>query len=356
MELQVGSEFCGYKIIRELGKGGFGSVFYAEKIGASPENRDFRAAIKILHSIHAGDSKVVHRFHREAKLAKKLDHPNVIRIIENGTVEDLNYILMEFAEGKTLLDAARESMETPPESLCRDKTVSLDAETGKTLEEEATVTLSAKDLDLGETITVNTALPQTPAYETILSMMKQCGEVLAMANSLGLIHRDIKPENIMIQFDPQGQVRTKILDFGLAKNFLDQSIQLSVEGQALGTPAYMSPEQFKGETVDIRSDLYSLGCTFYTFVSRRKPFPGPTLKELMKQILEEMPERADQANPLVHRNVATMLEKLMQKEPSRRYQKPEDLIKDIDLCLKNKDVILSSKESKFSVIKRFFGK
>ncbi|OVE71539.1 hypothetical protein BVX93_02315, partial [bacterium B13(2017)] len=103
MEIQVGQQFLNYKIEREIGKGGFGSVFFGRKIQANPDDEDKIVAIKVLHKAHADDERLRLRFHREARLARKLSHPNVVKIFDNGIKDDVNYIVMEFARGKTML-------------------------------------------------------------------------------------------------------------------------------------------------------------------------------------------------------------------------------------------------------------
>ncbi|MBN2144134.1 MAG: serine/threonine protein kinase [Candidatus Aureabacteria bacterium] len=323
MEIKPGSIFLDYEVLEEIGRGGFGAVFKGKKIHSEPP---FFVAIKVLHQIHAGHEKNVRRFHREARLARKLSHPNVVAILDDGVIEDIHYIIMEFAEGKNLLLWMIEGdSET---SVYESNTLSM------TRSDLAEPSASNQDIQDAQTVVLDKAfVPGTfPAgsAETAIPLMKQCADVLKSAEEAGLVHRDIKPENILVRKSQDGTLQVKILDFGLAKNFVDESVQLSSAGQAIGTPAYMSPEQFKGDSLDIRSDLYSLGATFYTFVTGQKPFKGPGLREFMHQVIMENPMPASQANPSVSENFSRILLRLMHKDPSKRYQHPNELLQDLN--------------------------
>ena len=327
MELKPGADFNGYHLIRLLGKGGFGSVYEAVKKD-SDGKVDQRAALKVLHPAHAKDEKVVHRFHREARLAQKLNHPHTVKIMDSGTHEDNHFILMEYVEGKTLLDFMK-----PPDprlhSFTEESTQILTVvQDDKTLSVEELPTLKIEVKASGDRTLAFRHSP-VPSKEFTLKLIRQCAEALEAASRAGLVHRDIKPENILVQ-DLNGEPHVKILDFGLAKNLIDQSIQLSMDGQAMGTPAYMSPEQWKGEALDTRADLYSLGASFYTFVTGEKAFPSTSMKDLMRQILVEKTQRADEAAPSVDKDIADLLEKMMMKDPRDRFQTSADLIKAID--------------------------
>lgn len=327
MELQPGSNFKGYHLIRLLGRGGFGSVYEAVK--REGDGKVFqRVALKILHPTHTQDEKVVHRFHREARLAQKLNHPHAVKIVDSGTHDDIHFIFMEYVEGKTLLDFMKPPLSESP-SYSEEATQKLTAiKDGKTFSVEELPTLQIQ-VPLSEDRTLAFKHSSVPSKELTLKLIRQCAEALNAAFKAGLVHRDIKPENILVQ-DLNGEPSVKILDFGLAKNLIDQSMQLSMDGQAMGTPAYMSPEQWKGETLDTRADIYSLGASFYTFVTGEKAFPSTSMKDLMRQILIEKNQRADEVCLSVDKNIADLLEKMMMKDPKDRFQTPEDLIQAID--------------------------
>jgi serine/threonine protein kinase len=365
LEIGIGQEFLGYRILHELGQGGFGAVYRARRIQpGSGGGEDDYVAIKVLHPVHSEDPVIRHRFHREARLAKKLSHPNVVRIFDHGEKDGVHYIVMEFARGLTLLQFMQEgtleedNFEIPGEDeeaatvFLEGTCFSQDSPRGALSEDDSTVSLAAAapgdpDVtvapgDLDATVAPGdldaTVAPSAGARDMVLSpespdvvypVLEQCAAVLQAANQVGLIHRDIKPENILVRRGRNRRISVKILDFGLAKNFVDQSMEISVEGQAIGTPAYMSPEQFRGAELDIRSDLYSLGATFYTFLTGKRPFEGPSVKEFMHQILHETPEPVDRVNKKVDRGLAAVIEKLMRKDPGARYQEPVELIEDI---------------------------
>ncbi len=330
MELKPGDEFKGYHLIRLLGKGGFGAVYEVVK-NVSDGKPPQRAALKVLHPAHAKDEKTVHRFHREARLAQKLDHPHTVKILDSGTYEDVHFILMEYVEGKILLDFTEAPAPPLPSSAEESTQILTPVKDDKTLslEELPTLKIGVKAF---EDKTLAFRHPPVPSKELTLKLIRQCAEALDAASRAGLVHRDIKPENILVQ-DLNGEPHVKILDFGLAKNLVDQSMQLSMDGQAMGTPAYMSPEQWKGEAIDTRADLYSLGASFYTFVTGEKAFPSTSMKDLMRQILVEKTLRADEVRPSVDKNLADLLEKMMMKDPRDRFQSPADLIKAIDVMV-----------------------
>jgi serine/threonine protein kinase len=339
-DLKPGDTFLNYRLVKELGRGGFGSVLRGVKMGTSGINPEDHVAIKILHPAHANQEKLVHRFHREAKLAKKMSHPHVVRIFDDGVADGIHYIVMELAEGKTLLQYLMEGdLETPPFVMPEFSAGSADMENSATITVESPIKLDQTltfqgDATIALPATVKSKpkepyIPQGAPVDLAVSVLKQCASVLQSAQTLGLLHRDLKPENILIRKDKRGQVQSKILDFGLAKNLVDESLLLSVEGQAVGTPAYMSPEQFRGETLDIRSDLYSLGATFYTFVTLTKPFPGPAVKDFMEQILNQKEKPAHEINRAVDTRFSCILDRLMQKNPALRHQTPDELIEDL---------------------------
>jgi len=156
---------------------------------------------------------------------------------------------------------------------------------------------------------------------------RQIAETLGAAHKAGLTHRDIKPDNIMITPDD----RVKILDFGLVKDEASLSTILTQTGRSLGTPAYMSPEQFKGvKDIDSRSDLYSLGVVLYEMTTGTPPFQGPSSHAFSRQHIEEIPERAFRKNPDIPRNLSLVIDRLLAKLPKDRYHNAEELISDLD--------------------------
>jgi len=348
----IGSVFKGYSIIKELGKGGFGAVYYGRKIDGNPSDDNFHVAIKILLSLHCKDEVMVKRFHREAKLAKRLSHPNVVAILDHGEENNIHYIIMEYAVGKTMLQYLRDM------TLPNADEIKIELSSS----EENTISLMAVDQesedkkvqeDITQTINFKADTEINTPLHLAIPLMKQCAAVLQAAYELGMIHRDLKPENILLRKDKRGKVQVKILDFGLAKNFVDESMQLSIDGQIFGTPSYMSPEQYRGKKLDIRSDLYSLGASFYTFITNEKPFKGPKIKDYMKQILELPHKSACEVNQKVPKSLSAIIDKLLEKERDKRYAVPEELMEDLNRSLRG-DALLNAENKAGHYAKAIF--
>ena len=231
-----------YHILSLLGSGGMGEVFLAEDTSL-----DRRVALKILPQRFMQDDQRLHRFVREAKAASALNHPNILTIYEVGEEGGAHFIAAEFVTGVTL----RQRLANGP-------------------------------------------LPTGDAVDIVT----QCLAALEAAHAAGIVHRDIKPENIMVR--PDGLV--KILDFGLARTagYEDKSSaappasdpRVTTPGAIIGTPRYMSPEQARGQAVDGRTDLFSLGAVFYEMLTGRPPFPGATSGEAIDQLLQSEPPPA----------------------------------------------------------------
>ncbi|MHC4661616.1 MAG: serine/threonine protein kinase [Planctomycetota bacterium] len=255
----------GYTLEKIIGKGGMGVVLKAKQ-----HSLDKFVAIKILAPKFADDAEYVKRFIREARTAAKLNHPNIMQVLDTGNVEKHYYIVMEYIEGVSLAKILKEK--------------------GKLDEKEA------------------------------LGIAAKVAEALGAAQKEGLVHRDIKPENIMIT--DAGHV--KLCDMGLAKSTKGDA-GLTQEGSFVGTPYYIAPEQAKGESVDIRSDIYALGMTVYHMLTGNRPFEGDTIKVLASQIdLDKRPRDIRLVEPSVSPATATVVKKAISKRRSYRYQTPED--------------------------------
>ncbi len=263
--LSPGQRLGAYELIEQIGAGGMGEVWRA----LDPPLRR-QVAIKVLSSQYSRDPDRLRRFEQEAQAAGMLNHPNVLAIYAVGEQERSPYLVTELLEGETL----RHRLERGP-------------------------------------------IPEAKAIE----YGDQIVQGLAAAHAKGIVHRDLKPENIFITTD--GHV--KILDFGLAK--LAQSgpeyqVQTqTASGIALGTPAYMSPEQVRGQAADHRSDIFAVGTVLYEMLSGRRPFVGETSVETMNAILKQDPAPIFRVSPQLEQIVRHCLE----KEPSDRYQSARDL-------------------------------
>ncbi len=267
----------GYELIKNLGQGGMGSVLLARQV-----SMDRLVALKVLRPVLAGDRDFVTRFVREARLAGRLDHPNVVRAIDVGEADGRYYMAMEYVEGRTVQEMMDEAG----------------------------------------------SLPERQALEIGL----QTARALECAHRHGIIHRDIKPANILI--DKRGVA--KLADLGLAKQVGGET-RLTQTGVTMGSPDYISPEQAgAGGDVDIRGDIYSLGVSLFHMVTGRPPFDGPSAIAIMtKHVTERVPWPLD-VRPELSEGCARLIARMTAREPESRYQTPAELIADIEQVLAGK--------------------
>ncbi len=261
----------GFEIIEQVGRGGMGVVYRARQL-----SMDRDVAIKILYPRLAADRKFVESFLKEAHAVAQLNHPNIITGIDAGEERGYIYLAMEYVDGPTLRQILK-----------RD---------GK--------------------------IPEGQAIDIAL----QVAEALEYARKQNFIHRDIKPDNIML--GKSGVV--KVCDLGLAKRG-EQDI-LAEEGEAVGTPHYLSPEQATGRSdIDTRSDIYSLGATLYHAVTGTTPFTGRDAREIMSKHVNAPLEPPREREPGISEGLEAIILKMMAKDPSERYSTPADLIRDLQL-------------------------
>jgi len=263
MQNLIGKQFGQYQIISQIGQGGMGSVYQARDTRLARE-----VAIKILPPDLARDGEFVQRFIREANTAAGLDHPNIIAIHNVGTQDNLHYIVMRLAQGETLNELIRQSGAL---SLAR-----------------------------------------------ALKIVEQLADALNYAHQRQIIHRDIKPANIMVGDND----RVTLMDFGIAKPI---SSKLTRAGTMIGTPEYMSPEQFTGALVDSRADLYALGIVAYEMLTGCLPFSGDTPLTVSHKQVNEPPPSLRQYNPQIPIEVEQVIMRCLAKRPQERYQSANEL-------------------------------
>ncbi len=267
-EPRIGS----YKLLHSLGSGGMSSVFKAVHIESGLE-----VALKVLPRTLAKNSTLLQRFLREAKSAESLEHPHIVSIFDRGVDNGRHYLVLEFVEGGDLHDRVRNQGPLP----------------------------------IGEAVNV----------------IRTVSEGLQFASSRGLIHRDIKPANLLMT--PTGEV--KIIDLGLALQADEDDERVTREGTTVGTVDFMSPEQARdSRATNERSDIYSLGCTFYYLLTGAPPFPGGDVADkLSRHCLQAPPDvrllRSEVSTPL-----ALLIRKMMAKRPENRFKDYQELIDELD--------------------------
>jgi eukaryotic-like serine/threonine-protein kinase len=280
LEFKSGQTLAHYKLLSPLGEGGMGKVYLAEDTKLHR-----KVALKFLTRSFTKDQERLHRFEQEARAASALNHPNILTIHEIGEVEGHRFISTEFIEGQTLRERLRSSLE----------------------------------------------------LDDALDIAIQVASALVAAHRDNIVHRDIKPENIMIRrYD--GLV--KVLDFGLAKmsvprgvanGSIDREAETLIRantapGVVMGTVAYMSPEQARGDTVDERTDIWSLGVVLYEMIAGCSPFAAGTSNEVISAILsKEKPSPLVRYSRLVPERLEEIVEKALTKNRDERYQTSKDL-------------------------------
>ena len=275
----IGTTLSQYRILEKLGEGGMGEVYLAEDTSLKR-----KVALKVLPAEMAADPERLARFKREAESVAALNHPNIVTIHSVEEVDGTHFLTMEWVDGQTL----------------------------------------------GQLMSRG-AMP----LEKVFELGVPIADALASAHEEGITHRDLKPANVMVN----DKGRVKVLDFGLAKLALEggeegsdeQPTQaLTQEGLAVGTVPYMSPEQVRGEGVDHRTDIFSLGVLLYEMASGQRPFGGKSSADLVSAILRDRPPSVTEIRAELPHHLGRVLQRCMEKDPEKRFQTAKDVKNELE--------------------------
>ncbi|WP_300262952.1 Stk1 family PASTA domain-containing Ser/Thr kinase, partial [Clostridium sp.] len=274
-----------YELLQCVGEGGMSFVYKAR---CRKLNRF--VAVKILKDEFKNNEEIVRRFKKEATAIANLSNPNVVNVLDVGTQDDINYIVMEYVEGKTLKDIIKEK--------------------------------------------------GALSYEVAISIGIKVAKALECAHKNGIIHRDVKPQNILVT--EEGVV--KVTDFGIAKSM--DSSTIAHTNSVMGSAHYFSPEQAKGTYTDYRTDLYSLGIVLYEMVTGVVPFNGDSPVTVAVKHIQEKAIPPKNINQNIPNSLNDLIMKAMEKDPVNRYQTAKEIIGDLEKIKKDPNIIISSKSSK----------
>jgi len=275
-----------YEILSELGAGGMGTVYKVHDKAI-----DKIIAVKLLRNDLASDKKILKRFHQEAVANKDLTHPNLVATYDDGaTNSGVPYLTMDYIEGKDLATILRE------------------------------------EIYISE--------------QRALDIFSQTCEALTHAHAKNIVHRDVKPSNIIVSATEAGNDLVKVVDFGIAKILPSADLAeqaLTSTGEVFGSPLYMSPEQGQGESMDMRSDIYSLGCVMYEALTGHVPFQGVNpVKTILKHLQQPPPAFPSDAN--ISKPLQDVIMRCLEKDPQCRYQSAADLQRDLEAIRSHKPI------------------
>jgi len=263
----LGTTLGSFRLVRKLGKGGMGTVYLGEQtlIGS-------KVAVKVLHGDLAADPAAVARFHAEARAVNMIGHENIVSIFDMGVAQETHYFVMEYLEGQPL-----------------------------------------------------TNILQGPVDPKVaIPILTQVCDALSAAHHCNVVHRDLKPDNIFLVRRGKDERFVKVLDFGVAK-LLTAEVGQTAHGMCIGTPTYMAPEQWLGQGVDGRADIYALGILMYRMATGQLPFPRGGMLEMMTYHREKTPPAPHLVNPVVSPAWSAVIMKCVAKRAEERYQRASDL-------------------------------
>jgi len=310
MTLDVLPRMPGYDILEEVGRGGMGVVYRARDLA-----QDRVVALKVIRVERRDDGEIVGRFRREFDAASRLSHPNVVSVYGYSQVGDTHFLAMEFVPGVTLQ---------------------------KLVEERGAMEI---------------ALACELVRQAALGLQHVC--------DMALVHRDIKPGNLMVLLPATGsnpRPQVKILDMGVARLYQlrehhgESLTTLTRDGVVLGTPDYIAPEQLEDpHGIDVRADLYSLGCVFYFLLAGKVPFPGSNLIQKLDKHRWHHPLSVEQVRPDVPRPVAAVVRRLMAKHPDDRYATPGELAASLDQLQQTGELPTAHRQEPLQLTQTFAG-
>lgn len=277
LEEELPERLSGHKVLSEIGSGGMGRVLLAHD-----EGLDRKIAIKVLSRHYRDNTLLRDRFMQEARAMAKLSHPNIVHIYNLGQPDEIPHFVMEYLEGASLTEAA-------------------------------------KPLSLHQKV----------------ELMRKVVLAVDFLHEHEIIHRDLKPANIRVGPD----LEPKVLDFGLALHVHDLGTRLTMPGEVVGTRDYFSPEQARAETLDARSDVFSLGTIFYQLLTSELPFRGESYAEEVRSICEQDPTLPRRINPTIPGEVQNICLKALEKNPADRYGSAREMANDLERFLVGEPVL-----------------
>ncbi len=314
-----------YRLVREIGRGGMGIVYEAVQ-----ESLGRRVALKVLSTQALLKPTWLDRFQRESAAAARLHHTNIVPVYGVGAADGHHFFAMQFIDGESL----RDLLTTTPDLA---NTAEFPSQSTSTNNAVSTARISKSA----------TSAPGS-YFREVAQIGVQVAEALAHAHGQGILHRDIKPGNLLC--DKHGTIW--VTDFGLAK--VEGADDLTATGDLVGTLRYMPPERFQGKE-DARSDIYSLGLTLYELATRRPAFDQTDRTQLIHQLTHETPTAPRQIDPAIPRDLETILQKAIEREPARRYANAAELADDLRRFLADMPV-QARRSSQFELARRWCGR